>query len=156
MLPIYEKLTKDGRIGPNVMGANGRLVAKAFEEYPKFVHRKNAIGKLVTKVVHSQSEELAWKQTQFDSSGSVVDPLADERNKLVEQVADQADQLARLQLELSQMRAANSPMNSSAMSAASIGAIKQDGMPPTMDAAKAPSDLGLGLAALLPKTPLAK
>lgn len=78
MLAIYERMTKEGKIGP--FDAQGR--PRPYQEYPKAV--RDASG--AKRVVNSAREELAIAaETGVQPEYATDDPLIAERNAFAEE-----------------------------------------------------------------------
>lgn len=89
MLAIYERMTKEGKIGP--FDAQGR--PRPYQEYPKAV--RDASGQ--KRVVNSAREELAIAaETGVQPEYATDDPLIAERNALAEENERLRLQLAAL------------------------------------------------------------
>lgn len=97
MLAVYEKMTKEGRIGATMKGPEGPgLVARPFQEYPKLIKtgKADAKGRPVKVLVKDQAEELRAKA--FGVIGDSLDPIVAERDDLARQLAEAQTRLATL------------------------------------------------------------
>lgn len=95
---IYEKMQKDGKIGPFMKGPNGQLLPRPFAEYPKVVRVMRG-GKQIKKICASQREELAFKSEGEDDPVVSSDPVVQERNELAKKVAELTEQIAKINAE---------------------------------------------------------
>lgn len=70
-----------------------------FREYPKWIKLADGTEKLVA----SQREELAFLATVPDAAKN--DPVLEEKNRLAEQVAAQAEEMAAMKAQLAELLA---------------------------------------------------
>lgn len=88
MLAIYEKMQKEGKIGPLMKDSNGQMVPRPFEEFPKWVKRRDGTSVLV----QSRSEEL--RVTLEDPTTGPVEEALEQENDVLK------GRLAMLQRQL--------------------------------------------------------
>lgn len=94
MLDLYKKLEADGKIGKFYKDAQGVMRAKPFQEFPKSIMIE---GK--EYIVNSQREELALL-SRMQNGVVVNDPVVQERNELLDMVAERDSQTQDLQKAL--------------------------------------------------------
>ena len=95
MLNVYERLQREGKIGPR--DENG--VPRPFQEFPKRVDLADGSS----KIVYSQREELAYAGLIAGKDAPQDDPVVEERNRLALQVAEMQAANERLREQLASM-----------------------------------------------------
>jgi hypothetical protein len=98
MLNVYERLQREGKIGPR--DENG--VPRPFQEFPKRIDLADGSSKIVL----SQREELAFAGQIAGKGAAQDDPVVEERNRLAMQVAEMQAANERLREQLASMKEA--------------------------------------------------
>lgn len=142
MLNVYERLQREGKIGPR--DENG--VPRPFQEFPKRIDLADGSS----KIVHSQREELAHAGMLAGALAAPDDPVVGERNRLAQQVAEMQAANERLREQLAAMAKAGPPAktpeglppgvtigNASLQTASGVSKFRSPPAPATVAAAKA-------------------